>query len=315
LNLQVWFSRDVVSNSMLYHNYLSKLREIPLDEGESGGMESGYWSLQPNQQKRGDASTPDVSPTLQLQQTVANLWETYLSPDALVEKSLDYVSDLFHIMDFTPIRSLSTLFSMLNESVRRLIQYNTQHSDFPLDTEGVIAYAKRSLLFSLLWAFTGDTKLRIRSEFSDFLRKQTTVDLPPGDLVDYDVSFKGWSPWLSRVPKLDIDTSKVGSTDCVIPTVDTIRHEKLLRTWLNEHKPLVLCGPPGSGKTMTLLSALRALPDMEVISLNFSSATTPELLLKTFDHHCEYKKTPNGIFLSPIQVTMIDGFIIFPKWC
>lgn len=40
---------------------------------------------------------------------------------------------------------------------------------------------------------------------------------------------------------------------------------------------------------MTLLSALRALPEMEVVSLNFSSATTPELLLKTFDHYCEYK--------------------------
>jgi len=54
---------------------------------------------------------------------------------------------------------------------------------------------------------------------------------------------------------------------------------------------------------MTLFSALRALPDMEVVGLNFSSATTPELLLKTFDHYCEYRKTPNGIFLSPIQVS------------
>lgn len=64
----------------------------------------------------------------------------------------------------------------------------------------------------------------------------------------------------------------------------------------------VLCGPPGSGKTMTLFSALRALPDMEVVGLNFSSATTPELLLKTFDHYCEYRKTPNGVILAPIQV-------------
>lgn len=46
--------------------------------------------------------------------------------------------------------------------------------------------------------------------------------------------------------------------------MDTVRHEALLYTWLAEHKPLVLCGPPGSGKTMTLFSALRALPDMEV---------------------------------------------------
>lgn len=64
----------------------------------------------------------------------------------------------------------------------------------------------------------------------------------------------------------------------------------------------VLCGPPGSGKTMTLFSALRALPDMEVVGLNFSSATTPELLLKTFDHYCEYRKTPNGVVLAPVQV-------------
>ncbi len=41
---------------------------------------------------------------------------------------------------------------------------------------------------------------------------------------------------------------------------------------------------------------------MEVVGLNFSSATTPELLLKTFDHYCEYRKTPNGIILSPRQV-------------
>ena len=53
---------------------------------------------------------------------------------------------------------------------------------------------------------------------------------------------------------------------------------------------------------MTLFSALRALPDMEVVGLNFSSATTPELLLKTLDHYCEYRKTPNGVVLTPTQL-------------
>lgn len=54
---------------------------------------------------------------------------------------------------------------------------------------------------------------------------------------------------------------------------------------------------------MTLLSALRTLPDMDVINVNFSSSTTPELLMKTFDHYCEYRRTPNGIVLAPVQLS------------
>lgn len=79
------------------------------------------------------------------------------------------------------------------------------------------------------------------------------------------VSISGeWSPWQAKVPQIEVETHKVAAPDVVVPTLDTVRHEALLYTWLAEHKPLVLCGPPGSGKTMTLFSALRALPDMEV---------------------------------------------------
>lgn len=41
---------------------------------------------------------------------------------------------------------------------------------------------------------------------------------------------------------------------------------------------------------------------LKVVGLNFSSATTPELLLKTFDHYCEYRRTPNGVVLAPVQL-------------
>lgn len=53
---------------------------------------------------------------------------------------------------------------------------------------------------------------------------------------------------------------------------------------------------------MTLFSVLNSFPDFDVVTLNFSSATTPALLLKTFDHHCEYKKTQKGVVLRPSQV-------------
>ena len=47
-----------------------------------------------------------------------------------------------------------------------------------------------------------------------------------------------WTPWSSRVPQIEVETHMVAAPDLVIPTVDTVRHEALLYTWLAEHKPL-----------------------------------------------------------------------------
>ncbi|CAG8767167.1 16713_t:CDS:1, partial [Dentiscutata heterogama] len=68
------------------------------------------------------------------------------------------------------------------------------------------------------------------------------------------------------------------------------------------HKSFLLCGPPGSGKKMMLISAIKQLPIMKVVSLNFSNVTTPESILKIFDQYCEYHETPNGDILSPIAI-------------
>jgi dynein heavy chain 1 len=123
-------------------------------------------------------------------------------------------------------------------------------------------------------------------------------------LIDYDVSLPdaAWTPWQSHVPSIEVNTHSVTQTDLVIPTLDTVRHEEVLYSFLAEHKPLLLCGPPGSGKTMTLFSALRKLPNMETVGLNFSSATTPDLLVKTLEQYCDYKKSLSGVTMAPKQI-------------
>jgi dynein heavy chain 1 len=101
------------------------------------------------------------------------------------------------------------------------------------------------------------------------------------------------------VPRVEIEPAKLATADVVIPTVDTVRHEEVVQAWLAARRPLVLCGPPGSGKTMTLLSTLSAQTDSIVVVLSFSSATTPELLLKTFAQYCERVRTHHGVVLRP----------------
>ncbi len=68
---------------------------------------------------------------------------------------------------------------------------------------------------------------------------------------------------------------------------------------MGERRPFVLCGPPGSGKSMTLMSTLKSFNDIDMANLNFSSGTTPELLLQTLNLYCEATKTQNGFRMAP----------------
>ncbi|KAF7903405.1 uncharacterized protein EAF01_006454 [Botrytis porri] len=288
----VWFSEDTVTPNMMVSNYLEKLRSEAFEDLDEDAVATGQSAAQ----------------ALEIQSHVADLLQTFLTTEDFIINALERAEGFNHIMDYTVARVLSTLFSLLNKAVRDIIEYNSQHVDFPLDPDQIESFIAKKLLLALVWSLTGDCPLGDRKSFGDCLAGLATFGNPIlGDnssLIDFDVTLPQaeWSSWQNQVPTIEVNTHSITQTDVVIPTLDTVRHEDVLYSWLAEHKPLLLCGPPGSGKTMTLFSALRKLPNMEVVGLNFSSATTPDLLIKTFEQYCEYKKTVNGVMLSPTQI-------------
>jgi dynein heavy chain 1, cytosolic len=288
----VWFSEDTVTPDMIVSNYLQSLRSVPFEDLDEDSVGSGQ----------------SPAKTLAVQGQVADLLTVYLTEEDFALQVLQKAQEYQHIMEFTIARVLNTLFSLLNKAVRDLIEYNGQHSDFPLEPEQIESFISKKLLLAMVWALTGDCPLNDRKAFGDAICAMANFGSPPLDgtssLIDFDVTLpRGeWESWQKQVPSIEVNTHSIIQTDVVIPTLDTVRHEDVLYSWLAEHKPLLLCGPPGSGKTMTLFSALRKLPNMEVVGLNFSSATTPDLLIKTFEQYCEYKKTLNGVMLSPTQI-------------
>lgn len=91
-----------------------------------------------------------------------------------------------------------------------------------------------------------------RENFSTFIQGVVNTPVPEqsfAPLLDFAVSLDdgNWHLYKSKVPIVEVDTHKVASPDVVIPTVDTVRHAEVLHAWLAEHRPLLLCGPPGSG--------------------------------------------------------------------
>ncbi len=117
----VWFSEDVLSTEMIFENYLMRLRHVPVEEGED----------EPRMRTPGQEEE-EISPGLQVQRDVAIILQPYFAPDGLVNKCIEYAADLDHVMDFTRLRALGSLFSMLNQSVRTVITYNNNHPDFPM---------------------------------------------------------------------------------------------------------------------------------------------------------------------------------------
>lgn len=171
----------------------------------------------------------------------------------LVVDALDFALKEGHVMDPSRDRLLHTFKALLVQGISLAIEYDENHPDFPMTGEHMAKFAKRWLLHSLLWSFCGSSSWAVRKKFSDMLLRTSGIVLPGETdhcLFDYRVRVDDgeYELWSDSVPRMEIESHRVAATDVVITTTDTVRHSDILGAWLGRRLPLVLCGPPGSGK-------------------------------------------------------------------
>lgn len=230
-----WFSEDNVSPEMKLEHMLGTL-------GKEDFM--------------GDRSSDQEVPAAQTQflQVIAPMVVSDRT-SSLVIDALEFAMKENHVMAASRDRLFHTFRALLVQGINLAIEYDENHPDFPMSGEHMEKFAKRWLLHALMWSFCGSASWDARKRFSGMLLRTSGVVMPNGDsdencLYDYRLRVEDgeYELWSDSVPRMEIESHRAAASDVVITTTDTVRHSDVLGAWLGRRVPLLLCGPPGSGK-------------------------------------------------------------------
>jgi len=148
-------------------------------------------------------------------------------------------------MEFSRIRVLESSFALVRKGCSKITDWNENHPDFELSDGIMEKFMNKHTILSFIWGLSGDLKLFERTNYWNKVKESCNINitLPQTDnaktLIDYEVKIEDgeWSLWSNKVPHLDLEPEKVLDADLIITTVDTLRHQEILCSWLSEHRP------------------------------------------------------------------------------
>ncbi|PAA70380.1 hypothetical protein BOX15_Mlig025839g1 [Macrostomum lignano] len=183
---------------------------------------------------------------------------------------------------------------------------------------------KRLYVFVIMWSIGALLEWDDRARLEQHMRN-LGLDLPPcvkdsgNTMFDFFVGEDGyWQHWERRVEEFEYpkdSTPEYGSI--LVPNVDNVRTEFLVKTIHKQGKQVLLIGEQGTAKTV-LINKFLAEFDPEVHmkkALNFSSATTPMMFQRTIESYVDKRMgstfgPPAGrkmtVFIDDINMPMIN---------
>ncbi|CAM9558130.1 unnamed protein product, partial [Phaeothamnion confervicola] len=207
--------------------------------------------------------------------------------------------------------------------------------------EGLAADLPRALeglfLMALTWSVGACVDAAGRSRFSNYLRALSQQDAPllegsaahadflgknrewtprsrplsvavPEEGLVYDYRFEAkkgqWGSWLDKSSKFVIPRDASFSS-IAVPTLDTVRHEYLVRALLWRGHHVLVTGDTGTGKSVSVRSLLMAGMGERFSSLfvNFSARTTANQTQDMVDNRLDKRR--KGVLGPPLGTTCV----------
>ncbi|XP_008293860.1 dynein heavy chain 5, axonemal [Stegastes partitus] len=192
------------------------------------------------------------------------------------------------------------------------------------DKQGCHGDVGRLFVFAVMWSLGALLELDDRAKMEAFLKGySSSLDLPPTQdeqtMFEFTVGEQGqWQHWSDKVPDYVYPKDHVPDySSILVPNVDNVRTDFLMRTIMKQGKAVLLIGEQGTAKTVMIKGYTGKLdPELHLSkTLNFSSATLPGMFQRTIESYIDKRMgatygPPAGrrmtVFIDDINMPVIN---------
>ncbi|XP_015178312.1 PREDICTED: dynein heavy chain 7, axonemal, partial [Polistes dominula] len=184
-----------------------------------------------------------------------------------------------------------------------------------------------NILFRALLAleFPNDVRERfsITDEIPDLKKPYVTIIPTIGLVYDYKFVKEGrgkWKPWADDLQDAPAIPKDISVNQIIVTTIETIRYFYLFRSLICHHKPVLLVGPTGTGKSVYIMDFLLKRNNSEIFKpllVIFSAQTTAnqtqDIIMSKLDRRRKgvYGATPGShcvVFVDDLSMPQKEEF-------
>ena len=164
-------------------------------------------------------------------------------------------------------------------------------------------YLEKVFVFCITWGIGGGLDSHGQKIFDQALSTELGIDLPKGTLFESFVSpYKiggEYKQWESIKPEF-VFKPNISYFRLLVPTLDTIRFQQMLKYSISIQKPIFITGNTGVGKSVIIYNSL--------ISFKETDRVAPIFI--TFSAQTSSQQTQNSIVgkLNPIKKDILGGY-------